>query len=133
MTQEFDTPELSKPREDAEPPITSADFASEAQSSLDETPAAETASATHSAAPVVTLSDELRALNLAIEIYPEAAANFAARGDYFRRQRERILAVDDYRQALALAEKEMAESRWGLVAQAIRDHVLNTLSEMGER
>lgn len=106
MTQEIETPE---PYTDPEPPITSDDFA----------PAVE------------ALPEDLRALNLAIEIYPDAAANYMARGDYFRQQREFVLAVADYRRALELVNQELAQSRWGFMAQAIRDSILLRLEEMG--
>jgi len=106
MTQEIDTPE---PQTAQEPPINSDDFA----------PAVE------------ALPEDLRALNLAIEIYPDAAANYMARGDYFRQQREFVLAAADYRRALELVNQELARSRWGFTAQAVRDSVLLRLQEMG--
>jgi hypothetical protein len=104
MTQEFETPD-----NDQEPPINSDDFA-----------------------PVTdAIPAELRALNLAIEIYPNAAANYLVRGDYFRQRRELILAAADYQQALELVNEELAESQWGFVAQALHDSVLLRLQEMG--
>jgi hypothetical protein len=112
MTQDVETPETIDPLQEPEPPISSDDFAPEGEG-LESLPA------------------ELSELNLAIEIYPDAAANYAARGDYFRQKREYVLAVDDYRRALALAEAELAQGDWALVAQAIQDRVLMTLAEMG--
>jgi hypothetical protein len=108
MTQEFETPE-SQPHTEQEPPITSDDFAP----------------------PIEAIPAELRALNLAIEIYPEAAANYLARGDYFRHERTFELAAADYLRALMLVNQDLARSRWGFVAQAVRDSVLLRLQEMG--
>ena len=104
MTQEFDTPDTAP-----EPPISSDDFAPSTEA----------------------LPQELRELNLAIEIYPSAAANYLARGDYFRRQREFVLAAEDYRRALDLANRELEQSQWGFTAQVIRDSVLLRMQEMG--
>lgn len=106
MTQEFETPESDIAQE---PPITSDDFAP----------------------PVEALPEGLRALNLAIEIYPDAAANYLARGDYFRYEREFELAIADYQRALELVNQEMAQSRWGFVPQAVRDSIVLRLQEMG--
>ena len=111
----------------SEAPITSDDFVS-VDSSLTSDP--NTAKPKSSETEI--LSQELRALNLAIEIYPQAAANYAARGDHFRRQGERVLAVADYRQALELAQSEILQSQWGFVAQALRDRLHHTLLDMGE-
>jgi tetratricopeptide (TPR) repeat protein len=104
MTQEFETPDT-----DQEPPITSDDFA----------PAVE------------ALPAALRAFNLAIEIYPDAASNYLARGDYFRHEREFALAAADYQHALELVNRELEQNSWGFVAQAVRDQVLIRLDEMG--
>lgn len=106
MTQEFETPESHIQQE---PPITSDDFAP----------------------PVEALPAELRALNLAIEIYPNAAANYLARGDYFRYERAFELAAEDYLRALMLVNQEIAQSRWGFAPQAVRDSILLRLQEMG--
>ena len=137
MTQDFEQPELSKPRENQETSIISDDSvppveAVEAQSRQEPaSPLDDFPFPPIDARPVDTRLDELRELNLAIEIYPEAAINYAARGDYFRRKGDRALALDDYRHALALAEAEITQGNWALVAQALQDEVLHTLSEMG--
>jgi tetratricopeptide (TPR) repeat protein len=104
MTQEFETPDTEQ-----EPPMTSDDFAP----------------------PVEALPADLRALNLAIEIYPDAAGNYLARGDYFRHERQFELAVADYQRALDLVNQELARSRWGFAPQAVRDSILLRLQEMG--
>jgi hypothetical protein len=131
MTQEFDTPDISDTM--PEPPITSVDFApADEDHTSEDTPIAPEPVAPVDLPTLETRSPELRALNLAIEVHPEAASNYAARGDFFRRWRDRGRAIADYRQALALAERDLAQSSWGFTDQTLRDQILNSLNEMGE-
>jgi|GEM_PF-2935743 len=124
------TEELKTPNTVAEPPIISDDFASVHEALVNAEAALSPDKLKGQRRDVA--AEELASLTLAIEIYPQAAANYAARGDHFRRRGERVLAVADYQQALTVAETELAQSRWGFVAQALRDRLLQTLLEMGE-
>ena len=73
---------------------------------------------------------QLANLNAAINQYPEAAVNYLQRAELYRAQGEPNLAKADLKAAYRRAQTELADARWGLVAQSVRDRAANLLSQM---
>jgi hypothetical protein len=75
----------------------------------------------------------LESLNAAIAAHPDAPANYVLRGELFMGMRAYPEAARDFQTALRLAEAEIEESDWGLVAQAMGDRAVRGLSQARER
>ena len=74
-------------------------------------------------------SDRLRELNIAIDGYPNAPANYVFRGELYLETRMYELAAADFGTALELAAKQVDEERWGVVAQIVQDRAGRGLAE----
>lgn len=76
--------------------------------------------------------DETRLISLthAIEMYPDAPSNYVLRGEWYLKRGDIDAAVDDFQQAITLADAQYETSRWGIVAQTTRDRALEGLSQV---
>ncbi|MCI0711980.1 MAG: hypothetical protein L0154_17635 [Chloroflexi bacterium] len=63
----------------------------------------------------------LRQINDAIKRQPNRALNYVLRGEYWLKQREPYLAVDDFEMALEVAMHELAASDWDYREQTVID------------
>ncbi|XWX04267.1 hypothetical protein VZO05_01675 [Aggregatilineales bacterium SYSU G02658] len=68
--------------------------------------------------------DDLEALSMSVELYPDNPTSYLLRGEYFEAQRQFHLASADYQRALALAQDEVQTARWGLIAQVAQDRAM---------
>jgi tetratricopeptide (TPR) repeat protein len=68
--------------------------------------------------------DDLEALSMSIELYPDNPTSYLLRGEHFEAQRQFHLAAVDYQQALALAQEDVQTARWGLIAQVVQDRAM---------
>lgn len=73
------------------------------------------------------LEMRLADLNRAIAAHPDAAINYALRGELYLDAREYALAAADFERALALAAAEAESADWGIIAQAVQDRALEGL------
>jgi hypothetical protein len=64
---------------------------------------------------------QLRQLDELIARYPSAAIHYVLRGEYRLKYGEFELAASDFRQAILLAQAELATSDWGYREQATID------------
>jgi hypothetical protein len=128
----YDEPEIwAEQRDEIQAQFVEPDF----QGNVDEYPA----SGTEFAAPTSTepgwgsVSPRLRELNVAIEVYPDAAVNYVLRGEYFLETRQLHLAEADFETALSLAEKQVETDSWGIVNQYVVDRALMGLNSIEQR
>lgn len=77
-----------------------------------------------------SVRERLQELTIAIERYPEAAVNYLLRGELHLELRQLLLAEEDFKAALGLAEAQYRAERWGLSAQAIADRARRGLEEI---
>lgn len=75
------------------------------------------------------VKDRLRELNRAVAREPQSAALYVSRGEAYLKGGEIEAAVQDFRQALTLAETQFKTDAWGLVAQSVRDRALQGLTQ----
>jgi hypothetical protein len=73
----------------------------------------------------------LRELNLAIEVYPEAALNYVLRAEFLLEQGEKQLAENDFETALALATEQLESDSWGVINQVVIDRARLGLNDIG--
>lgn len=71
----------------------------------------------------------LHALNLAIELHPEAGVNYLLRGEWFLAKKQAIIARADFQTAVQLAEAQLETSQWGFSEQWVRDRALAYLAD----
>ena len=69
-------------------------------------------------------------LTQSIEAYPDAAANYLLRGELHTDLQQYDLAQEDFEKALALAETQYENDRWGLASQAIQDRARSGLKRI---
>jgi hypothetical protein len=67
------------------------------------------------------MEHRLRQINDAIERQPQRAINYVLRGEYWLKQREPQLAIEDFELALELAMCELAASDWDYREQTVID------------
>lgn len=72
----------------------------------------------------------LTALTRAIETYPSSAVNYVLRGELHLELEQMDLAQEDFEQAIALAEEQYENDRWGLGSQAILDRARHGLQQI---
>ena len=60
-------------------------------------------------------------MNDAINRQPDRAINYVLRGEYWLKQREPYLAIDDFEKALELATRELIASDWEYREQTVID------------
>ncbi len=71
----------------------------------------------------------LVALDAAIEQYPDTPTNFVLRGELYLQLGESELAALDFQRALELAQPQIEQNDWGIVAQAMQDRALRGLED----
>lgn len=67
------------------------------------------------------LAERLSQLNAAIQAHPDEVSNYVMRGEVFLKRRQYELAASDFRRSLKLAQLQIREEDWGLVAQVLQD------------
>lgn len=72
----------------------------------------------------------LTALTHAIENFPSSAVNYVLRGELHLDLKQLELAQEDFEQAIALAEQQYENERWGLGSQAILDRARRGLQQI---
>lgn len=75
----------------------------------------------------------IRELSRAIARNPQAAAVYVSRGEVYLQSGETAAAVQDFRQALALAGVQFKTEAWGVVAQSVRDRALRGLEQAQDK
>lgn len=81
----------------------------------------------------ISIEEVLFELDNAITQHPEAPTNYLLRGEYYLQIGYNQLAEQDFQQAVTLAEVELSEREWGLVAQVVRDRANRGLEIAHER
>lgn len=71
--------------------------------------------------------DRLADLNMSIMLYPDSAANYMLRGEWYEQYKQYDLASADFATALRLAGEQVMTDRWGLVNQAVQDRAIRGL------
>ena len=64
---------------------------------------------------------QLRQINDAIKRQPNRAVNYVFRGEYWLKQREPYLAIDDFEMAIEFAMRDLAASDWDYREQSVID------------
>lgn len=64
-----------------------------------------------------------------IEIYPDSPANYVLRGELQLKSRHIAPAMSDFQKAIELAEQQIHQSDWGVVAQAVYDRAQRGLEK----
>lgn len=72
----------------------------------------------------------LTVLTNAIETYPSSAVNYVLRGELHLELKQMALAQEDFEKAIALAEEQYEQDRWGLGSQAIFDRAQRGLQQI---
>lgn len=69
----------------------------------------------------------IRALDDAIALTPDAVSNYVLRGEAYLDAGEHTLARLDFEHALRLAEEQIEQRAWGVVAQVMQDRARHGL------
>jgi tetratricopeptide (TPR) repeat protein len=78
-------------------------------------------------------ADALMELDDAIALHPDAAVNYALRGELYLKCKNPALAADDFERALSLVAQSMENSPWGLLDQAMQDRARRGLKQAAQR
>ncbi len=79
--------------------------------------------------PTEDVAARLATLAQAIETHPDAPTNYVLRGELRLALGDPAAAAADFHQALEWAERALATSAWGIIAQAARDRALAGLAQ----
>lgn len=72
---------------------------------------------------------DMRALDEAITLHPDAPVNYIVRGELYLRAGRCAQAAVDFQHALALAAAQFERDDWGVMAQALRDRAFAGLKD----
>jgi hypothetical protein len=75
------------------------------------------------------LADRLREVDGAIARHPEAALNYVTRGELLLRAGLPEAALADFQQGYLLANEELQDANWGVVAQVTQDRALRGIQQ----
>lgn len=79
------------------------------------------------------LRERLSDIDRAISDDPDSAVNYVLRGEALLEAREYAPAHEAFEQGLALAEAQVAQNDWGIVAQAVQDRAVQGLAKTLKR
>ncbi len=75
------------------------------------------------------LQARITALDDAITLYPSSSANYVLRGEAYLKAGQAERAIIDFEIAQRLAQADIMNNRWGLVAQAMQDRARRGLQQ----
>jgi hypothetical protein len=75
------------------------------------------------------LADRLQEVDGAIARHPEAAINYLTRGELLLKAGLPEAALADFQQGYLLANEELQEADWGIVAQITQDRALRGIQQ----
>lgn len=72
-------------------------------------------------------------LNQMIARHPGSPSNYVLRGELYLKVGRADLAHDDFQRSLEIAERQIEQSEWGVIAQTVRDRAHRGLEKAAQR
>ena len=76
-------------------------------------------------------AEQLQAFSASIQANPDAPTAYVLRGELFLKRKQYLLAQADFEKAVQLTEQQIDQTRWGIVAQTMRDRAERGLAHVG--